>query len=86
MSIVVTESRVVDPEVNNCVCGSSHIKHSAENVYSSDGGGYAYVKCESCGLKMEEKSSIIGYGESLEDIYIRVVNRWNSVMRRSNGS
>ena len=80
MSLIIQETRIVDPKFNNCACGSE-VKHSA-NLGSDGLSGYAQVECKRCGLKMEEHSYTVGYeGISLEGMYQKVCRRWNETFK-----
>jgi len=83
MSLTVTKIETYAPEVVPCVCGSRKISHTAyENGYGG-GDGYAYVKCDVCGLTMDKRSYNIGHGESLIGIYGEVVRKWNISMQNA---
>lgn len=81
MSLIVTETRVVDPEVSDCMCGGIP-EHSSDQL-SGYSNGSASVCCPDCGLSMEESTSDLGFGASLESIYLTVVLRWNNIMGKN---
>jgi len=66
--------------VCKCVCGGNaevNSDYTDTLCYS----GYAYVKCNKCGLEMSEKSSNIGYdGVTLDSLKNLVLERWNKVI------
>ena len=66
--------------VCKCVCGGNaevNSDYTDTLCYS----GYAYVKCNKCGLEMSEKSSNIGYdGVTLDSLKNSVLERWNNVI------
>ena len=77
MALLIQKTEIYDPKVLNCLCGGD-TDHGSNNT---DGfSGTASIKCKKCGLTMSESSYNIGYGDSLQSIYAKVVNRWNKTM------
>ena len=72
-------------------CGSEDL--TCNKIYTGNGadtfGGYAYVKCKNCNHKVQTESNNIGWGDTLEGLFNRVVGEWNSQAKRygkSNGN
>ena len=68
--------------IRKCVCGGNaevNSNYTDTLCYS----GYAYIKCNNCGLEISEKSENLGYnGVTLDSIKENVIERWNNAMSK----
>lgn len=72
-------------------CGSENL--NCEKHFTGNGadtfGGYAYIKCKNCHHKVKKESNNIGWGDTLEGLFIQVLGEWNGQAKRygkSNGN
>jgi hypothetical protein len=65
-----------------CICGheSTIFEPTKIGMPSSNS---ASVMCGGCGLIMSEHTNKFGYGETVESLTRKVVDRWNNVMSKS---
>ena len=74
------ELRASHIPLEKCVCGESP---TLEECLSSqeEGCGSITVTC-TCGLRMTERTTRLGYGVGECELRITVSNKWNAVMRK----
>lgn len=73
----------VDIEPCPC-CGSEQI--DCNKRFCGNGadtfGGYAYIRCKDCNHEVRTESNNIGWGDTLEGLFNRVLGEWNSQSKR----
>ena len=72
-------------------CGSENL--TCKKLNTGNGadtfGGYAYIKCNICNHKVKQESNNIGWGDTLEGLFNRVLAEWNGQAKcygKSNGN